>query len=208
MRLILCDGHRLLLEALGSALRRSGHDVLDLLYDPAVLAGRVGARLPDACILEATYAGVTRLDVLVAVRESCPGAAVVVLTSQAPELVWQAYDDGLVDAVVSKASSFASVEEAIREAARGHRLVTGFGRPHAPVRRLRQELDALTPREREVLRMLVEGLSTVSIAGELDVSRNTVRSHVASVLRKLSVHDRAKAVSNAVDQGILSDPVR
>ncbi|MEP7090447.1 MAG: response regulator transcription factor [Nocardioidaceae bacterium] len=208
MRLILCDGHRLLLEALGSALRRSGHDVLDVLYDPAVLAGRVAVHQPDACVLEATYAGTIRWDVLVAVRESCPDAAVVVLTSQAPALVWRAFDNGLVDAVVSKASSFASVEQAICEAAGGRRLVAGFGRPHAPARRSHQELDALTPREREVLRMLVEGLSTVSIAGALDVSRNTVRSHVASVLRKLSVHDRAKAVSNAVDQGILADPVR
>jgi two-component system nitrate/nitrite response regulator NarL len=56
----------------------------------------------------------------------------------------------------------------------------------------------LTPREREVLALLVEGLSGVVIANRLGISRNTVRTHVQSILTKLQVHSRLEAATFAV----------
>jgi DNA-binding NarL/FixJ family response regulator len=192
----------MMLDVLTPALREAGHDVTDVCEEPGVLPRLVARRPPDVCVLEATYRGTTRLDAVAAVRCSRPETVIVLLTGDGSTAVWQAYDDGMVDAVVSKSSSFDVVDSMIRAAHQGRRVVTGFHRPSPAVRSRRTDVDALTARERQVLDLLVDGHSTVVIADRLGVSKNTVRTHVASVLRKLDVHDRGKAVSNAVHLGI------
>lgn len=203
MRLVLCDGQRMLLDVLAPALRDVGQVVTDVCDQPDVVAGLVARRRPDACLLEASYQGTTRLDAVAAVRVSVPETVIVLLTAEASPAVWRAYDDGMVDAVVSKSSSFAAVVSTLHTAMEGHGTVTGFARETATVHPPTGDLDLLTARERQVLDLLVEGLATTAIATELGVSKNTVRTHVASVLRKLRVHDRGKAVRTAVPLGIL-----
>jgi PAS domain S-box-containing protein len=61
----------------------------------------------------------------------------------------------------------------------------------------------LTPRQREVLRLLAEGASTTQIASELHVTRETVRNHIRAVLRALGAHSRLEAVAVARRQGLL-----
>ncbi len=64
----------------------------------------------------------------------------------------------------------------------------------------------LTPREVEVLDLLVDGASTQAIAERLYMSTNTVRNHVQKILTKLGVHSRLEAVSTAVREGIVERP--
>jgi len=63
--------------------------------------------------------------------------------------------------------------------------------------------DALTPREREVLRLLAHGLSNRQIARELVLSEKTVKAHVSGVLGKLGVADRTQAALHAVRAGLI-----
>jgi two-component system NarL family response regulator len=63
--------------------------------------------------------------------------------------------------------------------------------------------DAVSPREREILRLFARGHGNKAIAEALGISENTVRFHIKSVFEKLGVSDRAHAVAVAIQRGIL-----
>lgn len=65
------------------------------------------------------------------------------------------------------------------------------------------ELDALTPREREVLHLLASGLSNKEIAWQMKISEHTVKSHVASIFAKLEVSTRTEAVTQGIRKGLI-----
>ncbi|MCX4524260.1 MULTISPECIES: response regulator transcription factor [unclassified Streptomyces] len=65
-------------------------------------------------------------------------------------------------------------------------------------------LDALTPREREVLTLMGQGLSNTELAGELTLSEATVKTHVARIFAKLGLRDRAQAVVLAYETGLVT----
>ncbi|MEU7035155.1 response regulator transcription factor [Streptomyces sp. NPDC046237] len=105
--------------------------------------------------------------------------------------------------------------EAVRTVARGEgliapavtrRLIAEFASPRgpAPTRSAADAsvLDALTPREREVLSVLAKGMSNAEIAGRLDMAEATVKTHVSKVLGKLGVRSRAQAAVVARELGV------
>lgn len=79
----------------------------------------------------------------------------------------------------------------------GQVIIQAANQPPAP------GLD-LTPREREVLALMVEGLNNRHIVGQLNVSASTIKSHVSSILTKLGVASRTEAVTLALRHGLVS----
>lgn len=145
-------------------------------------------------------------------RERRPEARVVVLAEPGDE-------DSAHDAARAGASGWlvygSSVEdltEAVRLVHEGHgvyptrvlaAVLDGLRHDIAEARRPSGRLSALTEREIEVLRALVEGLSARDIADQLDVAVNTVRTHTHRVFRKLGVHGRLEAVRIARAEGLV-----
>ncbi|RJL20530.1 response regulator [Bailinhaonella thermotolerans] len=102
----------------------------------------------------------------------------------------------LIDAVRVVAAGDALLDPAVTT-----RVIASFAGRHDPVPP--RELADLTPRELEVLRMLARGLSNAEIAAQLYVGEATVKTHVARVLMKLSLRDRAQAVVFAYESGVV-----
>jgi PAS domain S-box-containing protein len=89
---------------------------------------------------------------------------------------------------------------------RGGHVIGMFGlaaRMPGPATRMRHP--HLTPRQNEVLHLLADGASTDEMAGELHISRETVRNHVRALFRALGVHSRVQAVATARADGLLGN---
>src|SRR6478736_5070443 len=83
MRIVVCDDHRLLLEALGASLAARGHDVVALAVTPDEAVAAVTDHAPDVCLLDLHFPGGTSLDALQAMRAGQPGTKVVVFSATA-----------------------------------------------------------------------------------------------------------------------------
>ena len=128
-------------------------------------------------------------------------------------------DEYVYDALHAGASGFLlkdvpaeTLFEAVRVIAGGdallapaitRRLIAEFARLRPRRELRREELSVLTPREKEILGLLAEGLSNREIAGRLVLSDETVKTHVSHVLRKLGLRDRAQAVVVAYESGLV-----
>lgn len=198
LRVLVHAGPGLFRETLTQALSACGHDVQPTVVDDLLLATDMLPRLaPDVCVVDATDQSVW-LDGARRLRERAPTLKIVALVAGHSATLERAYDSRVVDAVVERGCAFDQLHTVLMQTVRGGRCVV------EPDRSPSVEADpGLTPRERQVLERLVRGSSTYVIAQELRISPHTVRMHVSSVMRKLGVHARGKAVSVAVARDLL-----
>jgi DNA-binding NarL/FixJ family response regulator len=159
----------------------------------------IGDRLPDVVLLDVHLPGGGGQLVVTAVRAAHPEVRFLALSaSDAPEDVIAVIRAG-ARGYVTKTISGPDLVDAIRRVAAGDTVFSprlagfvldAFASAGAGQPPLDPELDQLTPREREVLRLIARGYTYKEIARELYISAKTVESHVSSVLRKLQLSTR------------------
>lgn len=140
-----------------------------------------------------------------------PVKVLILTTFDADELVYAALRAG-ASGFLLKDTPAEHLVHAIRVVADGQallaptvtrRLLDEFTQRPDPQRSQTRQLDALTPREREVLELVAEGLSNAEIAARLVVGQTTVKTHVGRVLAKLGLRDRVQAVVLAYEAGLV-----
>jgi DNA-binding NarL/FixJ family response regulator len=155
---------------------------------------------PDITLMDLKMPDMGGVEAIRGIRAEFPSAKIIVLsTYQGDEDIYRAMEAGAVTYLLKDmiADKMMSV---IRE-------VAGGGRPILPevAQRLTDRMfkASLTPRELEVLQLVAAGRRNKEIAGELNISEETVQGHMKNILAKLEVHDRTEAVAVAVRRGIV-----
>jgi DNA-binding NarL/FixJ family response regulator len=162
-------------------------------------------------LLDVRMPGLSGLDVLAALRrQPAPPPCLVLTTFDDPDVLLQAMRAG-ARGYLLKDVSLALLSTAIRAVAAGgtfvkpavtDQILRGLDRV-AQHPEIDDACDRLTEREREILGLLAGGYSNAEIAGALGVAERTVKNHVSSVLGKLYVRDRTRAVLKALRLGLL-----
>lgn len=205
------DDHTLFREGLQGLLERHGLKVLDSVGDAESGYAAVAKRRPDIVLLDLRLPQTDGLEILRKLRESEECPPVVMLTTSDEE-------QDLIEALRSGASGYLlkdmepdALVMALRSIEAGETVVAPSltpalarvvqGREPEPPKSDESPFDVLTPREREILALLAEGLSNRGIGDNLGISEGTVKVHVKAILRKLSVTSRVAAAVLAVEHG-------
>ena len=142
----------------------------------------------------------------VELRERQPDVQVVMLTASEDDSVLLAAIDAGCCGFLTKSQPLEEVIAAVRAAAAGESVISPAMLARLLPRLGRNPVSTsadMTPRELEVLEVMSKGGSNQVIADELFVSRDTIRNHVASILRKLDAHSKLEAVAVAAQRGII-----
>jgi len=211
-RILIVEDHLVVAEGLEALLAE--HTDLHVVGRAASVAAtdRLAAAGPvDAAIVDYWLPDGTGVDAVAALRAHWPDAVVVFLSvDDSDELMLAALEAGASGYLVKTASG-ADVAEAVRRAGEGEiliparQLATLLNRRRVQARRQTERsrrLDSLTPRERQILGLMAEGMDNREVARRLGVSYATVRSHVRNLLGKLGARSKLEAVVRAVDWGL------
>jgi DNA-binding NarL/FixJ family response regulator len=188
-------------------------DVIGEAADVDSAVEQIGAQEPDVVLLDVHLPGGGGQAVVSAIRQTHPQVRFLALSaSDAPEDVIAVIRAG-ARGYVTKTISGDELVDAIRRIAAGDSVFSprlagfvldAFASQAAPAGTALPppdpELDQLTPREREVLRLIARGYTYKEIAGELFISIKTVETHVSSVLRKLQLSTRHQLTRWATDR--------
>jgi two-component system, NarL family, response regulator LiaR len=165
--------------------------------------------MPDLVVMDLLMPGMDGVTAIRALKDVSPRSQVAVLTStNDDELIFSALEAG-AQSLLLKSMSGDALLEALGRIARGesvihsavaHRLLSTVRTNHKPGP---SPFALLTIRELDVLRVLADGASNIRIARKLNISENTVKSHLGNVLSKLHLADRTEAVAFAWRQGLL-----
>jgi DNA-binding NarL/FixJ family response regulator len=210
-RIVLADDHEVVRQGLRSLLvAEKDFDVIGEASDGLEACDLTNRLKPDVLVLDLMMPGLGGLDVALQVSKRSPGTRVVILSMHASEAyMLEALRNG-ASAYVIKGASAGDLVHAIREAVAGRRYLSPpFSNESVEAYLLKAETagrdpyETLTPREREVLHLAAEGLTTTEISTRLSISPRTAETHRAHVLRKLNLHGQTELIHYALQRGIV-----
>jgi DNA-binding NarL/FixJ family response regulator len=208
LRVLLIDDHALFREGLALLLHRVEPRLQTFeahSFDKALASWPVYGPL-DLALVDLHLPGLPGLEGLSRLRLAAPEVPLVVVSSDDdPATVLAAVERGAMG-FIPKSASGDELAQALRTVLAGHAWLPAQTLQALPNAAARAEPKpaalGLTPRQADVLRLILQGLSTKLICRALDVSESTVKTHTAAVLRALNVTTRTQAVVAALRLGI------
>ena len=213
IQVFIADDHGIVREGLRSMLEREGFNVVGEAETGRETISRVAELQPDVVLLDIRMPDLDGLQALAAIKANNPEVSVIMLTSHTyPAYLARAVANGAAG-FLSKEVDPAKIPNAVRAAANGDQLldrelllatlqsaVVEMDEPKTAVANEPPPIptDLLSEAELRVLRLIAQGLDNPTIAASLNLSVNTVKTHVRHIFEKLQVSDRTQAALWAV----------
>jgi len=211
---MLVDDHQLLTGSLAQLLGLEPDIVVVGVAATAAEAKLIASQPMDVVLMDYRLPDGTGAEVTRSIKARWPAARVLMLTALSDdETVLESIQAG-ADGYLTKERVVEDVVSAVRATHAGETLL-----PRSIIMSLTQRVasahdriavqdpvEALTPRELEVLRALTEGRSTPEISAQLFITQNTLRTHVQNIMSKLRVHSKLEAVAFALRHRLVEPP--
>jgi DNA-binding NarL/FixJ family response regulator len=208
LHILIADDHGIVRAGLRMLLdRQEGMSVVAEAEDGVDALEKALNQKPDIAILDVAMPRMTGLQAARHIRDQVPEVHVLLLSMHDDErYLLEALKAGASGYVLKRAAD-TDLVDAVRAVARGNSFIS----PHAEGALLKKVLsdpdgdptEKLTPREREVVKLIAEAYTNKEIAAILNLAEKTVESHRANVLAKLGMRDRVELVRYAIRRGLI-----
>ena len=206
-RILIVEDHRVVAEGLAALINQQSD--MRVVGNVGTVAESVPAAIeldPDVVLLDFRLPDGLAPDAAASIRAVRPAAKMIFLTREDTDAARFAAVQSGASAFLHKSRAAAEVVEAVRDVARGKMLITPrtIATLLAKRRSVEAQLERLTPREKEVLKLLAEGHPSRAVAARLGISYTTVRTHIRSLGTKLAVHSKLEAIVKARELGLIN----
>jgi len=206
VRIVMAEDHQIVRQGFKALLEQDGFDVVGEAGDGHEAVRLVEQKKPDVAILDIAMPLLNGIDAAREIVRVAPGTHIILLTMYSEShYVVEALRAG-VTGYLLKTRAADDLARAIREVTRGSvYLSAGISREvvNAYLADEATDTNPLTSRERQVLQLVAEGLTTKEVAGVLGISVKTAESHRGRIMQKLDIHDTAGLVRFAIRQGVI-----
>jgi DNA-binding NarL/FixJ family response regulator len=206
LRLVLVEDHQALREGLELLLGREGCTVVGTAGSLDEGEALIAQTEPDVAVVDIRLGDESGIELTRRLLDANPDRRIVLYTGESDS-------DVLFDALDSGARGYALKEGSPGELVGALQIVADGGtyvdprlRPALLSRRTTQRLPALSPREREIMDLLAQGLTGEQVAERLVLSAETVKTHIRNAMNKLEASTRVHAVAIALREGYISGP--
>ena len=200
IRILIVEDHQVVADGLSALLNdQPDMSVVGAAGSVADAVQRASETKPDVAVVDFRLTDGTGADAGIGIRQIHPDTKLIFLTREDSDAVRFAALEAGASAFIHKSRAANEVVDAVRVVAGGGTLITP--RTIATLlhkrRSMDTQLESLTQREKEVLRLMAEGMSSREIAKRLGISYTTVRTHIRSLGAKLGVHSKLEAIVKA-----------
>ena len=200
---LIADDHPAVVDAVARYLDHHGIVVVDQAHDGPEALAKIGSHKPDIALIDLSMPGLQGVEVIRRARRTSPGTASIVYTGHATTpIVDEALDAG-ARGLVLKGAPLPDLVRALEVVASGSVYIDAALAAGLAARRS-TESPELSKREREILRLLSNGMTNEEIGKELFISPETVRTHVRRAVARLGAKTRTQAVATALRKGLIS----
>ena len=211
IRILVCDDHTLFVEGIKALLRsETSLEIIGEARDGRQAVELVKQLKPDLLLMDISMPDMTGFDATQRVHEFNPSLKVLILTMHDDEeLVARCLEAGAAGYIMKDAPA-SQLLYAIEAVQKGDTylspvvLKTVVGGYVKNSNRPQTSYDRLSVREREILKLLAEGLSVKEIAVRLNVSVKTVDVHKYNLMKKIGVHDRSELIKYAIQKKLIA----
>jgi two-component system, NarL family, response regulator DevR len=205
-RVLIVEDHQVVAEGLGALLNdQTDMTVVGTATSVAESISCASELNPDVVVVDFRLTDGTGVDAAVGIRQIHPETKLIFLTREDSDAARFAALESGASAFIHKSRAASEVVDAIRVVAAGGTLITPRTIAAMVSRRRSMDLrlESLTSREKEVLRLMAEGISSREVGSRLGISYTTVRTHIRSLGAKLGVHSKLEAIVKARELALI-----